>query len=81
MKQRISIPWQLWFVRLVATAVVTIAAFPCSPSRAEADVTARVVKYSKQDIVPVHAKLRFSTLIAAKAGLRRMDVTEVVGAV
>ncbi len=75
MKQRISIPWQLWFVRLVATAVVTIAAFPCSPSRAEADVTARVVKYSKQDIVPVHAKLRFSTLIVLPEEEEILDFT------
>ena len=29
---------------------------------------ARVVKYGKEDIVPVHAKLRFSTLIVLPEG-------------
>ncbi len=33
------------------------------PSSSLADDAARVVKYAKEDVVPVHAKLRFSTLI------------------
>ena len=36
---------------------------------------ARVVKYSKEDIVPVHAKLRFSTLIVLPDDEEILDFT------
>ena len=36
---------------------------------------ARVVKYGKQDIVPVHAKLRFSTLIVLPDDEEILDFT------
>ena len=49
--------------------------FPCSPARAAADAAARVVKYSKEDIVPVHAKLRFSTLIVLPEDEEILDFT------
>ena len=42
--------------------VLLVAALPLSAVRAATE-EARVVKYSKEDIVPVRAKLRFSTLI------------------
>ena len=45
----------LAFLCLVGTAAM--------PARAATEAAARVVKYSKEDIVPVRAKLRFSTLI------------------
>ena len=45
------------------------------PARAAADATARVVKYSKEDIVPVHAKLRFSTLIVLPEDEEILDFT------
>jgi type IV secretion system protein VirB9 len=75
MKQRIGIPRQWRFVGLVAIAVFNAVTFPCSPVRAAADVTARVVKYSKEDIVLVRAKLRFSTLIVLPEDEEILDFT------
>jgi len=49
------------------------AAFSWQPSHA-AD-GARVVKYGKEDIVPVHAKLRFSTLIVLPDDEEILDFT------
>jgi type IV secretory pathway VirB9-like protein len=51
------------FLRVFAFVVIGAAAFHASPANAATDAAARVVKYSKEDIVPVRAKLRFSTLI------------------
>lgn len=45
------------------------------PSVTRADTGARVVKYSKEDIVPVHAKLRFSTLIVLPDDEEILDFT------
>jgi type IV secretion system protein VirB9 len=45
-----------------------------APAAAAAD-GARVVKYSKEDIVPVHAKLRFSTLIVLPDDEEILDFT------
>ena len=42
---------------------------------ASADTGARVVKYSREDIVPVHAKLRFSTLIVLPDDEEILDFT------
>ena len=49
--------------------------FPVSPVHAETEAAARVVKYSKEDIVPVHAKLRFSTLIVLPEDEEILDFT------
>jgi type IV secretion system protein VirB9 len=46
-----------------------------SPSSSLADGGARVVKYSKEDVVPVHAKLRFSTLIVLPDDEEILDFT------
>ena len=75
MKQRIGITRQWKFVGLVATGVLNVVAFSYSPARAAADQAARVVKYSKEDIVPVHAKLRFSTLIVLPEDEEILDFT------
>ncbi len=75
MKLRIGIPRQWRFVALVAIVVLNVVGFPCSPARAAADASARVVKYSKEDIVPVHAKLRFSTLIVLPEDEEILDFT------
>ena len=75
MKQRIGITWQWKFIGLVATGVLNVVAFSYSPARAAADQAARVVKYSKEDIVPVHAKLRFSTLIVLPEDEEILDFT------
>ena len=45
-----------------------------TPARAGTDA-ARVVKYSKEDIVPVRAKLRFSTLIVLPESEEILDFT------
>src|SRR2546426_2198193 len=45
------------------------------PARAATEAAARVVKYSKEDIVPVRAKLRFSTLIVLPEGEEILDFT------
>jgi type IV secretion system protein VirB9 len=48
--------------------------FPPFVARAAGD-GARVVKYSKEDVVPVHAKLRFSTLIVLPEDEEILDFT------
>jgi type IV secretory pathway VirB9-like protein len=75
MKQRIRSQWQLGFLRTVAIAVLSAVAFHGSPAHAATEAAARVVKYSKEDIVPVHAKLRFSTLIVLPEDEEILDFT------
>ena len=75
MKQRFRRKWQLGFLCTVAIAVLSAVAFPCSPALAATEAAARVVKYSKEDIVPVHAKLRFSTLIVLPEDEEILDFT------
>ena len=75
MKQSNRIPWQPALVRLAAIVVLSVAVSPYSPAHAGADAAARVVKYSKEDIVPVHAKLRFSTLIVLPEDEEILDFT------
>jgi type IV secretion system protein VirB9 len=75
MKQRIPNRWQLPLLRTVALAVLSALAFQGSPAHATPDSAARVVKYSKEDIVPVRAKLRFSTLIVLPEDEEILDFT------
>jgi len=65
--------WQVICVRAVAFASLGAAVLPCSWLRA-AD-RARVVKYSKEDIVLIRAKLRFSTLIVLPDDEEILDFT------
>lgn len=60
----------------VAVLLALFCAFSLSalPLRAETD-SARVVKYSQNDIVPVRAKVRFSTLIVLPASEDILDFT------
>lgn len=62
--------------RLLATCIliVALASVP-SPQAFAADDAARVVKYGKEDIVPVHAKVRFSTLIVLPDDEEILDFT------
>jgi type IV secretory pathway VirB9-like protein len=62
------------FLRTVAIAVLGVAAFQPLPAHAATE-TARVVKYAKEDIVPVRAKLRFSTLIVLPDDEEILDFT------
>src|SRR6266446_3007226 len=57
----------LAFLCLVGTAAL--------PARAATEAAARVVKYSREDIVPVRAKLRFSTLIVLPEDEEILDFT------
>lgn len=75
MKQRIHSQWQLHFLCAVAILVLSAVAFQASPAHAATDTAARVVKYSKEDIVPVRAKLRFSTLIVLPEDEEILDFT------
>jgi len=61
------------FVRGLAVVTALLAGIPWQPP-AVAD-GARVVKYGKEDIVPVHAKLRFSTLIVLPEEEEILDFT------
>jgi type IV secretion system protein VirB9 len=65
--------WHLVFAGVGAGAV-WVAALPHSAVRAATEA-ARVVKYSKEDIVPVRAKLRFSTLIVLPEDEEILDFT------
>src|SRR5580693_806624 len=61
------------FVSVLAVLAGVFAGFLWQSSAA-AD-GARVVKYGKEDIVPVHAKLRFSTLIVLPDEEEILDFT------
>jgi type IV secretory pathway VirB9-like protein len=63
------------FLRAFAVVVLGVTAFHGSPANATTDAAARVVKYAKEDIVPVHAKLRFSTLIVLPEDEEILDFT------
>src|SRR5580704_10815068 len=69
----INLSWSQ-FVFVTALTLVVAAAFPPSAVRAATEA-ARVVKYSKEDIVPVRAKLRFSTLIVLPEDEEILDFT------
>jgi type IV secretion system protein VirB9 len=61
-------------VRFVSLIALGAASFQASPARAATE-TARVVKYAKEDIVQVRAKLRFSTLIVLPDDEEILDFT------
>jgi type IV secretory pathway VirB9-like protein len=63
------------FLRPLIVLVVGAAIFHASATHAATEEAARVVKYSKEDIVPVHAKLRFSTLIVLPEDEEILDFT------
>ncbi len=62
------------FLGVLAAIVLGAVAFGASPARA-ATAQARVVKYAKEDIVPIRAKLRFSTLIVLPEDEEILDFT------
>ena len=74
MKRRIRSEWHLWFLRIVAIVVLGAVAIPYA-NAAATDATARVVKYAKEDIIPVRARLRFSTLIVLPEDEEILDFT------
>jgi type IV secretion system protein VirB9 len=56
-------------------ALIAALAVVFLPQAFAAEDGARIVKYSKEDIVPVHAKLRFSTLIVLPDDEEILDFT------
>jgi len=75
MKDLLHYQWHALFLRVFAIVVLGAAAFHVSPVEAATDAAARVVKYAKEDIVPVRAKLRFSTLIVLPEDEEILDFT------
>ncbi len=75
MKQIFHHQLQRSFFRVFALLIVGAAVFQPSATQAATEVAARVVKYSKEDIVPVRAKLRFSTLIILPEDEEILDFT------
>jgi len=75
MKQIFPHQLQRSFFRVFALLIVGAAVFLPSATQAGTEVAARIVKYSKEDIVPVRAKLRFSTLIILPEDEEILDFT------
>jgi type IV secretory pathway VirB9-like protein len=74
MKPAIQNPWYRLSLRVLALVVVGTVIFPVAPAHSSTEA-ARVVKYAKEDIVPVRAKLRFSTLIVLPDDEEILDFT------
>jgi type IV secretion system protein VirB9 len=74
MKLAIQNQWHRQSVRAFVLVASGAVAFYASPAQAATEV-ARVVKYAKEDIVSVHAKLRFSTLIVLPDDEEILDFT------
>jgi type IV secretory pathway VirB9-like protein len=70
-----QVPRSRRFLRAFALLVAAAAVLPSSPGVAARETAARVVKYGKEDIVPVEAKLRFSTLIVLPEEEEILDFT------
>ncbi|MGA7174845.1 MAG: TrbG/VirB9 family P-type conjugative transfer protein [Candidatus Acidiferrales bacterium] len=75
MKQIFHAQLRSFFFRVIAVLVVGAVVFHASPTHAATEAAARVVKYSKEDIIPVRAKLRFSTLIVLPEDEEILDFT------
>ena len=60
---------------LRALLLLSVILALCGTRAGAGDASTRVVKYSKEDIVPVHAKLRFSTLIVLPNAEEILDFT------
>ncbi len=75
MKQMFHTQLRSFFFRVFAVLAVAAVVFHASPTHAATEAAARVVKYSKEDIVPVRAKLRFSTLIVLPEDEEILDFT------
>jgi type IV secretory pathway VirB9-like protein len=74
MKAVIRNRWLAIWIQCITVVASGSAAFPYSSVFAAGD-EARVVKYSKEDIVAVNAKLRFSTLIVLPEDEEILDFT------
>jgi type IV secretion system protein VirB9 len=75
MKQTLHRKSHSFFFQVFTVMALGVAVFHASPARAATEAGARVVKYSKEDIVPINAKLRFSTLIVLPEDEEILDFT------
>ena len=60
--------------------VAILLALPCvfgstAKAQVRGDASARTVQYAETDIIPIHAKVRFSTLIVLPADEEILDAT------
>ncbi len=60
---------------VLASLLFTCAAMLALPKPIHADSGARTVKYAEIDIIPIHAKIRFSTLIVLPVNEEILDAT------
>src|ERR1700722_705536 len=60
---------------LTLSLLLTCAGILARPVPAHADAGARTVRYAETDIIPIHAKIRFSTLIVLPANEEILDAT------
>jgi type IV secretory pathway VirB9-like protein len=60
---------------LTLSLLLTCAGVLARPVPAHADAGARTVQYAETDIIPIHAKIRFSTLIVLPANEEILDAT------
>ncbi|MGB7434031.1 MAG: TrbG/VirB9 family P-type conjugative transfer protein [Candidatus Acidiferrum sp.] len=74
MKQRFYCQSRSPFPSALAALLLGVVAFGALPAPART-TEARVVKYAKEDIVPVRAKLRFSTLLVLPEDEEILDFT------
>src|SRR6202051_2743366 len=75
MKQMFRAQLYRHFFQVFAVLAVGAAVFNVSPTHAATEAAARVVKYSKEDIIPVRAKPRVSTLIVLPGDEEILDFT------
>jgi len=61
--------------KLLATLVFTCAAMFAWTSAIHADSGTKTVKYAETDVIPIHAKIRFSTLIVLPVNEEILDAT------
>ena len=59
-------------MKRILIPLALLAAIPCVPAIAQ-DASARTVQYHSQDIVPIHAKLKYTTLIELPATEKIME--------
>ena len=63
------------FRKTVIAALLGLCALVARNPQARAETNARIVKYSDTDIIPIRAKIRFSTLIVLPANEEILDAT------
>src|SRR5258708_28348617 len=68
-------PHKISVRRAVGFAALVVGCLALTATNALADTGARKVQYAETDIIPVHAKIRFSTLIVLPVNEEILDAT------